>query len=242
MSKFILCVSGLTLAFACSAKTISFNSGIKQVTMIELFTSQGCSSCPAAEEWINQLVESPKLWNELIPLAFHVDYWDSLGWRDIYAKEEYSLRQYRYKQDGNINVVYTPGFLVNGQEWQGWRSSSIPLANKQAGVLSVKIQKQRLSAEYKSNSKQPLQLHVAILGFDIKTSVEAGENRGRNLEQQFLVLTHNQTISNQNVWQTNLPTVSHSADKYGFVAWVSSPDNQKPIQATGGWLPYDFIQ
>ena len=75
MSKFILCVSGLTLAFACSAKTISFNSGIKQVTMIELFTSQGCSSCPAAEEWINQLVESPKLWNELIPLAFHVDYW-----------------------------------------------------------------------------------------------------------------------------------------------------------------------
>ena len=242
MSKFILSICGLILAFTSSAETIKFSSGTKQVTMIELFTSQGCSSCPAAEEWINQLVESPRLWNELIPLAFHVDYWDGLGWRDIYAKEEYSSRQYRYKHDGNVNVVYTPGFLVNGQEWRGWRSSSIPLANNDAGALSVKIQKQRLSAEYRGDSKQLLQLHVAILGFDIKTSIEAGENQGRNLEQQFLVLGHNQTRSNHNVWQAKLPEVAYSASKYGFVAWVSTLDNQKPIQATGGWLPNDFVQ
>jgi len=242
MSKFILSICGLILTFTSSAETIKFISGTKQATMIELFTSQGCSSCPAAEEGINKLVESPKLWKEIIPLAFHVDYWDGLGWRDIYANEEFSVRQYRYKHDGNVNVVYTPGFLVNGQEWQGWRSSSIPLANKETGALSVKIQKQRLSAEYKDNSKQLLQLHVAILGFNINTSVEAGENQGRNLEQQFLVLAHNQTRSTQNIWQTKLPEVTHSASKYGIVAWISSVDNQKPIQATGGWLPEDFIQ
>jgi hypothetical protein len=242
MSKFILSILGLILAFTSSAETIKFNSGTKQTTMIELFTSQGCSSCPAAEEWINQLVESPRLWNELIPLAFHVDYWDGLGWRDIYAKEEYSSRQYLYKHDGNVNVVYTPGFLVNGQEWRGWRNSSIPFAKKQVGTLSIKIQRQGLSAEYKGDNKQLLQFHVAILGFNIKTSVEAGENQGRNLEQQFLVLAHNQTRSTQNIWQTKLPEVGRSASKYGFVAWVSSLDNQKPIQATGGWLPNDFVQ
>jgi len=69
--------------FASEPKT--FESGDTQNSLIELFTSEGCSSCPPADAWISQLKESPDLWKKIVPVAFHVDYWNNLGWRDRFA-------------------------------------------------------------------------------------------------------------------------------------------------------------
>ena len=64
------------------SEPLVFESGEARTMLVELFTSEGCSSCPPADAWISQLKESPDLWKKIVPVAFHVDYWNNLGWRD----------------------------------------------------------------------------------------------------------------------------------------------------------------
>jgi len=75
------------------ADPLVLNSGKAQVTLVELYTSQGCSSCPPADRWLNEFTDSDRLWTQLVPVALHVDYWDYLGWEDPYASAENSARQ-----------------------------------------------------------------------------------------------------------------------------------------------------
>jgi hypothetical protein len=77
----------LSLAHAC-AEDRDFVSGESNVSLLELFTSEGCSSCPPAEEWTSQLRQNSLLWNQIVPVAFHVDYWNDLGWRDPYSSPQ----------------------------------------------------------------------------------------------------------------------------------------------------------
>jgi len=87
----------LTTKIAPAVEPLRFQSGQEQVITVELFTSQGCSSCPPAEKWFNRFREDSQLWKELIPLAFHVNYWDGLGWKDPFATQVNTDRQYKYR-------------------------------------------------------------------------------------------------------------------------------------------------
>src|SRR6266581_5068954 len=84
-----------------SPPATTFESGEARTMLVELFTSEGCSSCPPADAWISQLKESPDLWKKIVPVAFHVDYWNNLGWRDRFAKPEFTARQRRYVAAGS---------------------------------------------------------------------------------------------------------------------------------------------
>ena len=117
-----LCLNLPPTVWGQTDNVLVFDSGREQTIFIELFTSQGCSSCPPAEKWLNALARHPDLWNEIIPVAFHVDYWDKLGWRDSYASGSHTRRQYQYRSENRIHSVYTPCFLINGKEWRGWLS------------------------------------------------------------------------------------------------------------------------
>ncbi|MBV9391233.1 MAG: DUF1223 domain-containing protein, partial [Verrucomicrobia bacterium] len=97
-----------------------FESGPDKVVLVELFTSEGCSSCPPAEAWLNHLTNDARLWRKVVPVSFHVDYWDSLGWKDPLAKKQFTIRQQQYAEAWRISSVYTPGFAINGEEWKGW--------------------------------------------------------------------------------------------------------------------------
>ena len=77
---------GIPLMAQAGDKT--FESGPQRTHLLELFTSEGCSSCPPAEAWLSKLKADPRLWKDFVPLAFHVDYWDHLGWRDPFAAKE----------------------------------------------------------------------------------------------------------------------------------------------------------
>lgn len=105
-----LILSGLQPAYAgeCSAK-----SDASTVPLLELYTSEGCSSCPPADKWLSGLKPDPK---KLIPLAFHVDYWDYIGWKDKFSKAEYSDRQRKTAAYAGAGYVYTPQFVLSGRD------------------------------------------------------------------------------------------------------------------------------
>ncbi len=224
--------------------TISFSSGNEKVQLIELYSSQGCSSCPPAENWLNKFEDNKGLWNKVIPLGFHVDYWDRLGWKDPFGSKEYTLRQYAHKKTGNIGSVYTPGFVVDGSEWRGWfKGGSLPEKGAKTGVLSAKITDNKLEVEY-SEKISKLELNYAILGFDLKTEITRGENRGRTLTHDFVVLSHNRSISEGGKWEVKIPSTSSLAKskKYAIALWVNKPGDLDPIQSTGGWLPEEALK
>ena len=102
MSAIHILFCGLAALVAASlnaqTKPVVLQSGERQIAVLELYTSEGCSSCPPAETWLSRLREAPGLWKDFVPLAFHVDYWDYLGWRDPWGSREYSNRQRAYRR------------------------------------------------------------------------------------------------------------------------------------------------
>ena len=112
-----------------------FSSGEQQTRLVELYTSEGCSSCPPADRWLTRFKTRPDLWTVYVPVAFHVDYWNYLGWADRFSRKAHTRRQARYKRQGGVNSVYTPGFVINGYEWRGFFSgnASLPAGKDAAG-------------------------------------------------------------------------------------------------------------
>lgn len=233
---------GLLLALATSlpslAEPLRLASGARQVSLLELYTSQGCSSCPPAERWLNEWIDDDRLWREVVPVALHVDYWDYLGWRDAFASAASSARQRAHARAGRSSTVYTPGFFLNGREWRGW-TLRLPLraATAEPGSLDASIDSGRITAVF-PHAGRPLDLHVVILGFDIETAVAAGENRNRTLRQEFVALAHTVHPARDGHWDVPLPAADHAgAKRLGIALWVSPAGETLPLQATGGWLP-----
>ena len=233
----LLLVLPLPHTASALAGPVELNSGTRQVTLLELFTSQGCSSCPPAERWLNKYVDDDDLWTSIVPVVFHVDYWDYIGWKDTYASEEYGERQRDYARAGKARTVYTPGLFSNGREWRGWTLRMNPRASdREPGKLKATIDGKQVAATFPAGTR-PQELHVALLGFDIKTKIERGENRNSTLNQEFVVLAHASHLSSDGRWDVPLPRGESTTSRYGIALWVSEPGNPVPLQATGGWLP-----
>ena len=215
-----------------------------QVALVELYTSEGCSSCPPADHWMSALKTDKRLWTTLVPVAFHVDYWDYIGWPDRFASPEYSSRHRDYHRHAGLRSVYTPGFLVRGEEWRGWfRYPTLNLDKPPAaGVITIDIaaDDKRINARYDAKSSQALELHIAVLGFDIKTDVRAGENDGRVLEHDFVVLGYQRAAMTDNeshhLASTSMPELVENPQRRALAAWITRLGHPAPIQAAGGWL------
>ena len=225
-----------------AAASLSAKSPASQVNLIELYTSEGCSSCPPADRWVSSLQHEPGLWQEFIPLAFHVDYWDYIGWVDRFASPAFTARQQTYAMQQSMRTVYTPGFFLNGKEWR-WRGSRLGDSDKvaAAGVLSLEVEGDTAQVHFDTD-KQGLNLsaNLVLLGFDISTQVKAGENSGRKLTHNFIVLSIEQmSLERGSGGYTGVlpvPATNIEAPRYALVAWVNAVGNQDPIQAAGGWL------
>lgn len=248
--RHLLVVMALGLASASVADTSSdlpdkvtktFSSGHQQVALLELYTSEGCSSCPPADAWLGKLVDDPQLWQKIVPVAFHVDYWNYLGWKDPFSRPENSQRQRRHKTEGGVKSVYTPGFVHNGSEWRGWFSGkSLPSKTSSdrptTGDLKVQLSDGEVTASYEGDTTEPLELQIALLGFDVTTDVTGGENRGKDLTHQFVVLEHKAKRSSNNRWKLRAPANAQGVDNLALAVWVTRPNSQQPLQATGTWL------
>ncbi|MCX7554975.1 DUF1223 domain-containing protein [Marinicella sp. S1101] len=231
-------LTSLLLALTCHAEKITFTSTTKQTTLIELYTSEGCSSCPPADQFLSQFSAADELWQKYIPLAFHVDYWDYIGWQDVFAEPAFSKRQRQHKKQANIAAVYTPGFVVNGSEWAGffkpWRA--LPETDSSPGTLSLTIDQQLATVSF-PQAKNQLAFNMAVVGMGLETQVQAGENHGKTLLHDFVVLAHmKQQAVSQHAF--TLPLIhKHQPQRFAVVAWVSAVDTLQPIQAVGGFVP-----
>jgi hypothetical protein len=167
-------------------------SGATVPAIVELYTSEGCNSCPPADQWLSRLVASGA--PNVIPLAFHVDYWDYIGWKDAYAKAAYGVRHRALVQASGANTVYTPQVFVNGRDDRSWFRSAVPSA--------ISAARAKLSAEAEwtvsgvklhgvvSDTKETLRVRYAVTENGIATVVNAGENKGVTLKQDAIVREH----------------------------------------------------
>lgn len=232
----------LLLSQQTRAAEPKFQSGPARVSVVELYSSEGCSSCPPADAWMSALAEKPGLWTEFIPLAFHVHYWDGLGWKDPLAKREFTARQHAYASSWKTDTVYTPGLVLNGREWRNWRRSERPEASSEkAGMLEVYSDGPgNFQASYRpAGNGAGLQLHGALLGFGLASDVRAGENRGRKLRHDFVVLDWKKASLNPEADALTGQLRFAADEKAGRTAavfWVTGPDGLAPLQAAGGYL------
>ena len=227
-----------------SAELIRITSPATQATLVELYTSEGCSSCPPADRWLSKLKENPRLWHDLVPVAFHVDYWNYLGWNDRFSAASFSQRQRDYAGHGLLRTVYTPGFVVNGREWRGGftRPKLASGSDPKAGPLEPARDGNALQVDYRPHraTTEPMTLHIARLGFDLTTEVRRGENNGKLLNHDFVVLGHKQASlklnGNRFGLVAQLPDASVDAPRQAVALWVTRSNDPRPLQAAGGWI------
>jgi len=182
---------------ACIAR-----SGPQTTALIELYTSEGCSSCPPADRWLSALGERHGL-ERVVPLALHVDYWDYIGWKDPYAKREFSQRQRRLSQLQRASFVYTPQVLVQGRDFPGWGSAefdrTLARINAQPARASLELEivgpaaADALRLRVRASVADPAAaaravLYVASFENRLESRVAAGENQGRLLHHDHVAL------------------------------------------------------
>jgi hypothetical protein len=238
----LVAVSVFTTVLPLNAEDLLItNSGLHS-SLIELYSSEGCSSCPPADTWINNLQDSPELWKSVFPVVFHVDYWNHLGWLDRFSKPVFTRRQEAYASQLGQRSIYTPEFIVNGREWRGWfNKESLPSAKKTEGTLSLRVEGEgkKLSATFhpaSDDSARNCIFYFALLGSNIVSNVRSGENGGRVLHHNFVVLDFDsRPLTKSRGYQSGPILLKASTDvpPSGVVAWVSAEDGSI-LQVTGG--------
>ena len=147
--RIVLMLAAVSMPFSnARADQLRFESGEKRVAVVELFTSEGCSSCPPAERTFSKLATHPSLWKTFVPVAFHVNYWDNLGWKDRLASVEFTQRQHTYASAWRADTVYTPEFVLNGREWQWSGADTLSRESNRQLRLSLELLGSNLSRNW----------------------------------------------------------------------------------------------
>lgn len=170
----------LSFIFATNAWSASWKAE-GQGQLLELYTSEGCSSCPRADAYLSSLKDSPDLWKTFVPLSFHVNYWDHLGWKDPFATPATTERQRKIAATLGSSSIYTPQFVLQGEDSKG--------------ILNGKLSPLKLSASWDGKElswtvSPAIRVGVvryAWVSMDVKSDVKRGENSGKNLKHDFVV-------------------------------------------------------
>lgn len=199
-SSILLCAA-LLLPVAATAAQCAAVSGERRVPLLELYTSEGCDSCPPADRWLSALPARGYGSDHVVALAFHVDYWNYLGWVDPFARKHYSERQHQVASRNQARVVYTPQFTLNGRDYRrgivrddfgeqlaalGRRKPQASLqltVNQAADIMTVN----GTAVITDAGERPAAQTWLALYENNLATEVTAGENRGKRLAHDFVV-------------------------------------------------------
>jgi hypothetical protein len=174
-------------------------SADRAVAVIELYTSEGCDSCPPADRWLSGLKLNPET---AVALAFHVDYWDRLGWRDRFGSATFTQRQYDQSHRQRGEFVYTPQVLLQGRSFGGWQANAQPTAaiaavnakparatielaidNADRSAIAVDVSVRVPQTRDRANAA----VVVALTQDGLASDVKAGENAGKRLSHDHVV-------------------------------------------------------
>ena len=217
--------------------------------LVELFTSQGCSSCPPADQLLREVDrEARKQGKRVFPLSFHVDYWNRLGWRDPFSDSSYSERQRSYARRVSGGRVYTPQIVVNGSyDVLGSDSSSLRhrvremLQHSSRVRVDLRIERRESSTKACAslrgsegaslrNSLGDLALNLVLVERNLKTTVTRGENAGRRLHHDNVV-REIQALDAGTCTVFQHPKGLHKSNA-SIVAFAQSRDNLRVLGAT----------
>ena len=129
----VAAVAAFVQAPSLAADTCSARSAATVAPVVELYTSEGCNSCPPADRWLSKLKADPNA----VALAFHVDYWDRLGWKDRFASAAFTARQAEQQASNGARFSYTPQVVVDGRDRKDWPGIAMPLGNRPAAPVDV---------------------------------------------------------------------------------------------------------
>ena len=197
LMRILFLVVAAISALQAAAAACTAHSPAHTTAFVELYTSEGCNSCPPADRWLSAIAKSyPR--QRVVPLALHVDYWDYIGWKDPYARREFSQRQRRLSQLQRVALVYTPQVVLQGADFRAWggpefdraverinarpAAASLDLAIVERGATGLRVQ-----VEARSEVPQA-HLYLAAYESGLSTQVLAGENRGRLLPHDYVAL------------------------------------------------------
>lgn len=173
----ILCALALTVVVA------SAHADGRPVTVVELYTSQGCSSCPPADVYLGKIADR----DDIIALSFHVDYWDYIGWKDKFARPEHTKRQRKYASHLGMGYIYTPQLVVQGMAHSAHGSKASGLIKDLRGAKRVDVQVSHIEGGLKINipggTFEDESARVLVAAYDAKhdTQINRGENSGKTL-------------------------------------------------------------
>jgi len=238
----ILLIASLFSLPAFAGEPIVVSSGDKQTAVVELYTSEGCSSCPPADRWLSRLVKIPKGEIDVLALAFHVDYWDYLGWKDRFASADYTRRQRQLGANNLQHTIYTPEFFVNGMEVRGASNilEKIEQANAQPAplVLELTVSREQTSLVVDLHSPGERdtigQIHLRYLVYenDLSTDVKRGENSGETLKHQQVVryMSKAESLQLDNRHRIAI-SPEWNPERVGVAVLVTAPGDRHYLQA-----------
>jgi hypothetical protein len=217
--------------------------------LLELYTSEGCSSCPPADHAISGLQQAANS-DLVVPLALHVDYWDYIGWTDRFAKPDYAHRQQSLADASGSRVIYTPEMFIGGRELRNWSDAlptSIGQVNRKPPQASIGIKLGevtggKLPVEVNTKAAPGAKLFIALYENGLSSNVKAGENSGVVLKHDYVVrdwigpiaLPNDATGDNVASRALSVPTNSVSK-QLGVAAFVQNKTGEV-LQALA--LPY----
>ncbi len=190
-ARLALAIALLTLgvAPASAAAVCSARSAPTLTPVIELYTSEGCSSCPPADRWLSRFKNEA----DVVALAFHVDYWDRLGWSDRFANPAYTQRQAQQQRSNGARFSYTPQVVIDGVDRPRWQPIEPPALPRGRAAATVDIQltqdgaSVRAAVQPRPGAPVRIAAYWAITENGHTTSVKAGENQGAALNHDFVV-------------------------------------------------------
>jgi hypothetical protein len=238
------------IALPAAASTCAATSGPQTAAVVELYTSEGCSSCPPADRWLASMFRSGAAPAGAIPLAFHVDYWDRLGWKDRFATAAYTERQYVAMRAGRASFVYTPQVLVQGRDFPQWQAQSrgvaaaVAAANARParaeitlealprpGALAVKAAVRVPGVAERKGAT----LHVALVESGLASDVKSGENSGARLVHDHVVramrVGPGVDAAGAAAAEMVIALPAEAGQAATLVAWVQNPESGDVLQA-----------
>lgn len=260
-SAVLRCVAALAASAIASsglaAPSCVLQSGPHRTPVLELFTSEGCSSCPPADRWLSMTFEAARPRTNAVPLAFHVDYWDRLGWPDRFSDRAHGQRQSEVARRARSSTVYTPQFVFDGGDpGPGGIATQLAVLARTAAqqapsrTITAGIARQPDGALRITGASAPTVTGGAVVASDtfvvlyqnaLVSRVAAGENAGRTLRHDFVVRRFAGPFASDTTGRAVfdvrwVPPAEFRADDAGVAVFTEDPLTGRTLQAVAGPL------